>query len=458
MGAPASANRNNCLLHGALQTVRSIGGAVPIVHSSSGCAVQQYWGGSSLSGSAGSGYTGGFAVPSTNVTERQVVFGGTSRLREQLKNTAKIKRGDFFVVLTGCTTELVGDDVPAMTRELQEQQEKIIHVSTPGFKGSVHDGYTAAVKGILQQFGQLAQARQGPNPRVVNLFGVIPEQDVFWQGNLAAISSALEGIGLAVNVLFGKDSSLREWQDIFSAGLNISLSVHGLDICRWLERQHGIPYVALNGYPVGAEQTSVLVRAVGERLSIAEDVVGEWTGQQERTEAYYISQILDAYYRHDFQRKFAIVGDSGVISGIARFLYKPLGLLPAKLIVTEPLSGEQQAVVERELREAAPLAEANVIFESDGARIGNMLLDGDIELVLGSSIEELTAKVKHIPFVPVSFPVSGRVVLRKGFTGYTGALMLLEELGNAILLHEQAKADESAQRQDVVQQSAFSQA
>lgn len=458
MGAPASSNRIGCMLHGALQTVNSIGGAVPVVHSSSGCAVQQYWGGSSLSGCSGSGYTGGIAVPSTNVTERQVVFGATSRLREQLKNAAKIKKGGFFVVLTGCATELVGDDVPAMTKELQEQSEKAIHVSTPGFKGGVHDGYTAVVKGILQQIGQLGGYRKEPQPNTVNLFGIIPEQDVFWEGNLTAVTRALEGIGLQVNVLFGKDSSLEAWQQVFSAGLNISLSAYGVDICHWLERQHGIPYAAFNSYPVGAEQTSAFVRTVGERLGIAGDAVAAWTRQQEQTEAYYIAQILDAYYRHNFQRTFAIVGDSGIISGLAGFLFRPLGLLPAKIIVTDPLNSGQRAAVERELREAVPFDAVEIIFEGDGARIRQLLLSGGIELVLGSSIEEGAARAADLPFVPVSFPISDRVVLAKGFAGYTGAIAFLEELGSGILRHERVRAQAKTETTDAGNRPVFLQA
>lgn len=123
----------------------------------------------------------------------------------------KIKEGDFYVVLTGCTPELVGDDVPAMTKELQEQQFKAIHVSTPGFKGSVHNGYTAAVTGILRQFDKLAVPASVKNSRLVNLFGIIPEQDVYWRGNLKGLKDSLEGIGADVNVLFGPDADKGEW-------------------------------------------------------------------------------------------------------------------------------------------------------------------------------------------------------------------------------------------------------
>ncbi|MDF2924039.1 MAG: oxidoreductase/nitrogenase component 1 [Paenibacillaceae bacterium] len=432
MNAPVAINRNNCMLHGAVQTVKAIEGAVPVIHSTAGCGVQQYWGGSTLSGCSGSGYSGGLGIPSTNVMERQVVFGGTSRLREQLKNTLKVKKGDFYIVLSGCTTELVGDDIPAMTKELHDQSYKAAHISTPGFKGHVHDGYTATVKGILQQFDKISDGRlPGKNGRLVNLFGIIPEQDVHWQGNLAGLADALSSIDVSANVLFGPGAGVEEWSSIPGAALNLSFSAYGIEICRWLEERFGIPYLAFDSYPVGAGQSAELLRRVAEALKLEQTAVEEQLQRREREERYHIRNILDVYSRFDFQRRTALVGDSGVVLGIARFLADPLGLLPVKVIVTDPLNAAARSALSREWSRTGQQAE--LIFEADALRIEAILQESGIELVAGSSIEEAVALRNGIPFVPVAFPVSNRVVLRKGYSGYNGAITLLEDVGNAIL-------------------------
>ncbi|WP_052410350.1 nitrogenase component 1 [Paenibacillus durus] len=440
-------NRNSCMLHGAVQTIKSIEGAVPIIHSTSGCGVQQYAGVSGLSGNGGSGYTGGLGIPSTNFLERQVVFGGSSRLREQLKNTVKIKDGDFYVVLTGCTPELVGDDVPAMTKELQEQQYKAIHISTPGFKGSVHNGYTAALTGLLRQFGKIAgtdgdQQPARKNDRLVNLLGIIPEQDVFWRGNLKGLKDSLKGIGADANVLFGPEADAQEWTTIFNAALNVSFSAHSLEVCEWLESNAGIPYVHFDGYPVGAQQTGELLRCIGKQLDLEQEKVEAWIARKENSERYYILQFLDAYYKYGFQKRFALVGDSAAVLGPARFLTDPLGLLPSLIVVTDDLPQQVRDSIVVQWKEWQPDTEARIVFESDAKIIEELLIAEEIELLLGSSIERRAAERKGIPFVPVSFPLAERIVLTKGYAGFDGAFTLLEDVGDGILSNAGSDRDE----------------
>lgn len=433
MAGSVTTNRNSCLLHGAVQTIKAIVGAVPIIHSTSGCGVQQYLGVSSLSGGGGSGYTGGLGLPSTNFLEKQVVFGGTSRLREQLKNAVKIKQGDFYAVLTGCTPELVGDDVPAMTKELQDQQYPAIHISTPGFKGSVHHGYTAAWTGILRQFDKLG-APEGPrNGRLVNLFGIIPEQDVFWRGNLKELKDALEIIGAKANVLLGPDAEDREWATLFQASLNVSFSAHSLEVCEWLERHAGIPYVHFEGYPVGALQTGEWLECIGKQLDLDPETVREAVFRKERRERRLILQTADAYYRFGFQRRFAIVGESASVLGQARFLADPLGLLPVLIVITDEPPEAARGAILAGWEDRVPDSGADIVFESDAKRIEELLLAKDIELLLGSSIERRTAGRKGVPFVPVSFPLAEELVLAKALAGFEGALTLLEETGRAII-------------------------
>ncbi len=60
---------------------------------------------------------------------------------------------------------------------------------------------------------------------LVNVLGIIPNQDVFWRGNLREIQRVLERLGLKANVLFGHDEfGLDVWRRIPSAELTIVLS------------------------------------------------------------------------------------------------------------------------------------------------------------------------------------------------------------------------------------------
>ena len=75
--------RYTCAI-GALQTVVAIPRAVPILHSGPGCGVM-------IKGffERSAGYAGGETAPCTNFSEKEVVFGGTDRLRNIIKTPTR---------------------------------------------------------------------------------------------------------------------------------------------------------------------------------------------------------------------------------------------------------------------------------------------------------------------------------------------------------------------------------
>lgn len=427
--------RNSCLLHGAIQTVRAIENAIPIVHSTSGCGFQQYLSGCTLSGNSGSGYTGGLSLVSSNVIEKQVVFGGTSRLREQIKNTVKVQRGDLYVVLTGCTTELVGDDAPAMTKEAQEQGYPVIIASTPGFKGGTHLGYSVTLKSIIHQLDKFTEVDESKTPALVNILGIVPEQDVFWKGNLEEIRRILELAGVKVNTLFGLGEGIERWASVPKAELNIVLSSWGLASAELLQEKYGTEYLYFDNIPVGPKDTSEFVKKVGESLKISDDIINEVIAKEEKRVAYYIENSLDSFFKYNYKRRFAIVGDSSLSLGILSFLNNPLGLIPDKIIITDDVDLKTQEIIKNKFNNS----DAEVIFTEDGKEIEKIILNSNVELILGSSLEKNVAKELDVAIVETSFPIAEELVLNKGYAGYNGAVSLLQDLGSAIISKENGK-------------------
>ncbi|MDR1766724.1 MAG: hypothetical protein LBR77_11800 [Lachnospiraceae bacterium] len=140
-----SLNRNGCKLQGALCVLNAVGGVAPILHSVPGCGVRV----SHANGAFACQCGGSYGVSCTDILEKQVIFGGTSRLREQIKNTVKIQRADLYVVLSGCPAQIVGDDSEAMAKEAREQGYPVIHLGAPGFKGDSFGAYADVVTALL---------------------------------------------------------------------------------------------------------------------------------------------------------------------------------------------------------------------------------------------------------------------------------------------------------------------
>jgi nitrogenase molybdenum-iron protein beta chain len=51
------------------------------------------------------------STPSTNVAEKEIIFGGEGRLEEQIRTTVELIDGDLYVVISGCQVEMIGDDI-----------------------------------------------------------------------------------------------------------------------------------------------------------------------------------------------------------------------------------------------------------------------------------------------------------------------------------------------------------
>src|SRR5574344_999126 len=118
--------RYSCAL-AAFQSVTAIRHGVPILHSGPGC-------GGKVCGfmGPGEGYAGGNTIPCTNEEEKDVVFGGEKKLRGVIEESFKILKGDIYVVITGCTAAIVGDDIASIVKDYQDQDRPIVYLECGG--------------------------------------------------------------------------------------------------------------------------------------------------------------------------------------------------------------------------------------------------------------------------------------------------------------------------------------
>jgi len=424
------ASRNSCALHGALQLFEAIDGVVPVIHSTSGCGVQHYLGVTRLSG--GNDTFGSPPVSSSNITQKHVVFGGGSRLREQLKNTVKVVQGELYAIVTGCSTEMVGDDIPAMAREGRDQEWPVIYTNTPGFGGDVHHGYHLALKALIEQLPDIVKSREEIPSGLVNIWGIIPNQDPFWRGNLQELGRLLEGIGLVPNLLLGNGQNVASWQQVPGALLNLFISPWGEFPARLLEERYATPSIICEGVPVG-NAASILLRRLTDRLELDPIRTEEFITREESRLNQQFARLADSYYRAGFQREFALVGESAQVIGIGEFLVNSFGMLPRTLVITDNPSESIQEALDSRLMAILPGYCTDVLFSEDQSEIHDVVRAGQPGIILGSSLEQEVAVELGVPFLALSFPLFDRIVLERAYAGYLGAAALLEDLGSAML-------------------------
>lgn len=418
--------RVGCALHGAVQTVRAIRGAVPIVHANSGCAVSNYLANRAAGTDAGS--LGGYSVPGTDALERHIIFGGASRLREQIKNTLKVIRGDLYVVLNSCEAAMVGDDLDAMTREAQEQGEPVIDSLAAGFHGDAYYGYENVVADILKKLPAVRSIERRPKQDLVNIFGVVPGRDLHCRGTLEELARLVGELGVEANLFFGPENGVEDFANAQNAGLSLVFSKWGLKAAEQLKETYGVPVLPFLTVPVGPEQTEALLDAVGTYFGIPEATVAAVCEKERRYFQSYFESLLEDVYAEHAGKDVALVGDAGTVLSLSAFLRDYFGAAVKGLVVTDLTQEDFDAVYGADGRQAAQA----FLFSRDSVEISAQLREWDAEFLLGSSLEEPSAAETGVPFLPISYPAYHQTIANKTYAGVRGALTAAEDFLTAL--------------------------
>lgn len=426
--------RHVCSL-GALQSVLAIDRAVPILHAGPGCG-QKLWGALGFqNGCQGSGYVGGHSVPCTNIGEKEVIFGGDERLRNIVKNSLEVIDADLFVILTGCTSDIVGDDVGEVAHRFQEQGKPVVFVETGGFKGTNLFGHELVLDAIIDQYLQPGETVE---LGLVNIWSVVPFHDPFWVGNLKELGSLIAELGFKPNVIFGPGHGLDALAKVPKAQFNLLISPWvGLKNVKHLEEKFGTPYLHYPVLPIGPTETNKFLRNVGKYAGVDEEKIEKVISKYEADYYYYIERSADVLLETRLlPRRFITIADSFYSLGISKFLINDLGLLPETQYITDGVTEVYQADIEAEFKNFADGITANIVFDNDGGAVHEDIRKIKLRgrpLLIGSAWEKVLAEEINGYQLSVSMPVSDRLVLNRSYVGYDGALRLVEDIYSIVL-------------------------
>ena len=70
----------------------------------------------------------------TGISDKEAIFGGEKILRQCLLDISQMENVQYIVVVPGCTAGVIGDDVEAVCKDVEEKTKlPIIVVSGAGF-------------------------------------------------------------------------------------------------------------------------------------------------------------------------------------------------------------------------------------------------------------------------------------------------------------------------------------
>jgi nitrogenase molybdenum-iron protein beta chain len=375
------------------------------------------------------GPSGTTVTPCSGLIEEHVVFGGEDKLRRLIDSTLSIMHGELFVVISGCVPALIGDDVDSVVAEFKDRA-KVIHVKTSGFVGNAYVGYNQYLDTIINSLME----KRKPEKKLVNVLGLVPNQNIFWKGDLINIRELLAKIGVETNTVFLDFDSLEAIGRMSAASLNLVFSPWvGLEAAKKLEDRFGTPYEAINSLPVGPKATSDFLRTVGKRLRIPKKKVEDVIASEERA-AYrfteYMAEVFIVAMPHAY---FAVVGDSVTVISFIRYGANELGWNPKLAIVTDDPPEERRQEIERLLTTGLEgIFVPKVLFEYDSHRIRLALREQPLQVILASSLEKYISKTEHeAHHLSVAYPVYDRLVVDRSYVGYQGGMRLMEDMSHS---------------------------
>ncbi|MFT3782972.1 MAG: nitrogenase component 1 [Nibricoccus sp.] len=427
-----------CTPLGACLAYKGIAGTVPFLHGSQGCAtyIRRY---------LISHFREPMDIAASNFAEHSAVFGGRDVLHTGLANVTRQYKPALIGVATTCLSEAIGENMPQLLHEYRGKtttspETKLVHVSTPSFKGTHVDGFHKAVCSIVETLASAtSEAKNGPVAlmpgfvsaedlrhlkEIFSAFGVpvtlVPDYSKTMDGGSWASYERIPSGGTTVEAIqaLGSAKAAIECGRI-QAGEERTAGTH-------LLKKFSVPLHRL-GLPIGLRETDRLCETVGY-------IAGrEIPRELELARGRLIDAMVDGH-KYVFGQRAIVYGEEDLVMGLTSFLTE-IGVVPVLCA-----SGGRSRRFAATLRAAVPdLPQETVVRE--GADFASIAAEAETlkpDLLIGNSKGYGLARRLKVPLVRCGFPIHDRLGGHRVLhVGYRGALSLYDTIVNALLERKQ---------------------
>lgn len=433
-----------CSPLGASLVFKGVEGCVPFLHGSQGCAtyIRRY---------LISHFREPIDIASSNFSEEAAVFGGRSNFSEGITNVRRQYFPSSIGIATTCLSETIGEDMAGLIHDYlseswDEEHPKMIHVSTPSYKGTHIEGFHAAVRALVESLALPAANPEAPRERIAVFPGMVSTADLrFLHEVMQAFEAPYTLLPDYSETMDG--GSWSDYQKVPGGGTPLN-SIAALGHARaaiefgrtiassektaaaYLASKHGVERHAI-GLPFGIRESDVFF----ERL---ESITGRQMPAIYQAER---GRLVDAYvdgHKYVFGKKVVLYGDQDFVVALAAFLSE-IGMVPV-ICASGAKTGQFESAISRinQAQEAAPLvmegADYNDITENARFLKPDMLI--------GCSKGYPLARELGIPLVRMGFPVHDRMGGQRVLhLGYRGAQTIFDNIVNTILDARQEQSE-----------------
>ncbi|WP_419659030.1 NifE: nitrogenase iron-molybdenum cofactor biosynthesis protein [Desulfosarcina variabilis str. Montpellier] len=290
-----SISQRACVFCGSRVVLYPIADALHLIHGPIGCASYTW----DIRGSLSSGPQLHRMSFSTDLQEKDIIFGGEKKLTNALDTLIdKYKPKAAFVYAT-CIVGLIGDDIDAICKKMSEEKGiPVLPVHSEGFKGTKKDGYKAACDAMANIVG--TGEIENVSPLSINIMGEFNIAGEAW-----VIRDYYERMGLEVVSVFTGDGRVENIKRSHGAAINVvQCSGSMMHLAQHMQEKYGIPYIRVSYF--GIEDMSKALYDVAEHFQDTNPEIMQRTQALVREEVKKIYPVLKQYKRKLQGKKAAI--------------------------------------------------------------------------------------------------------------------------------------------------------
>ena len=230
-----------CVFCGSRVVLYPIADALHLVHGPIGCAVYTW----DIRGALSSGPELHRLSFSTDLQEKDVIFGGENKLYNALIELIDRHSPKAAFVYSTCIVGIIGDDMEAVCRRVEEEKGiSVIPVKSEGFKGNKRAGYQAACDAMFRLIG--TGNTSGISKHSINILG-----DFNLAGEIWMIREYYERMAVEVVANITGDGRVEDIRRAHGASLNVvQCSGSTMQLANMMEEKYNIPSIRVSYFGI----------------------------------------------------------------------------------------------------------------------------------------------------------------------------------------------------------------
>ena len=397
-----SVSQRACVFCGSRVVLYPITDALHLIHGPVGCAAYTW----DIRGALSSGREIHRLSFTTDLREKDVVFGGEPKLYAALTELIDAYKPSAAFVYSTCIVGVIGDDVKAIcNRVSNEKGIDVLPVQSEGFNGTKKDGYKVACDALAKLVG----TRDEKVPEFsINILG-----DFNLAGELWILQEYYRKMGVNIVATITGDARIDQIRNAHKASLNVvQCSGSMIHLAKHMKEKYGVPFMKVSYFGI-EDMSDALYEVAGffkseKLMQQAREVVRE-----------ELKDLLPSLqpYKHDLSGKKAAIYVGGAFKAIS--LVKALRLIGIQTVVVGSQTGNTEDYnLLKELCDAGTI----LVDDSNPVELSEFVKEKDADIFIGGVKERPIAHKLGLGFCDHNHE------RKEALAGYEGMLNFAKEV------------------------------